>query len=466
MSVESAHADMAPEPEVELGGLQPPQFKPTEVAMLYERVEMELGMFYDETAINPIQNRVTVNAYFVMQNQGTVDESMKAVFPSQSAPHCHGAGSGNTFTVYDIEQDTFQVVVDGVTIPTFELEAPYADCSDYPWLAFDVTFPVNKEILVKISYSMKTWNVDFAQNINYILETGAGWKGKIGRGYIILKFPYTVTSENVLSTTTKGYQSVYNEIFWSFQDLEPTSKDNIQISIVSPNVWLDILRLRHQLAETADAPRVWLDLITKYGGIAYSNKGTFTRDQHYADLIGSAYEQAIAANPNNAELFLSYAADKLFGWSPYGEPINDAQARQILPLLSKALALEPDNADAAYVLSRLQVAAPFITFTIPPTIPPTATSPFTATPSITPTVTITPIPSETPFVVTVIQTKLVKAPTSTPDAKPTLTTYPTLTEMPVTTQTESNSSALVFGALAIFAVGAGSGWLLSKRQKK
>jgi len=465
--VQSTRADVAPEPEVELGGLQPPQFKETEVAMLYERVELELGMFYDETALTPIQNGVTVNAYFMMQNQGTLDESMHAVFPSQSAPVCHGNYSGDSFTVYDILQESFQVIVNGIDIPTFTLEAPYGDCPNYPWLAFDVTFPVGKEVLIKVSYEMQTWTVDTAQNIDYILETGAGWKGNIGRGYVVFKFPYSATTENVLSATTKGYQFLYNEIFWSFQDLEPTPQDNIHISIVSPNTWLEIKRLRDQLAKIPESPEAWLRLIDIYRSIGFDQKGDFIRNEHYVGLIESAYQQAIAQNSKNAELLAQYARYRLYALSPrLFLTIENDNATQILSLLNKALALEPNNGTAQQTLSDLMSVAPFITFTPPATIHPTATSLFTVTPSITPSATITPISSETPMVVTVVHTKIVNPPTSTKLPEPTVTVALTEIEIQNTEQSESNSSAMVLGALVIFAMGAGSGWFLSKRQKK
>jgi len=460
-------ADMAPEPEVELGGLQPPQFKPIEVAMLYERVEMELGMYSDETALQPIQNRVTVTAYFVMQNQGAVDESMKAVFPTESMAICRGVMQGDSFTYYSIRQDSFQVSIDGTNVSTTSLEAPYGNCENYPWLAFDVTFPVNKEVLVKVSYVMETQSVDSAQNIDYILETGAGWKGKIGRGYIVFKFPYTVTSENILSATTKGYQRLYNEIFWSFQDLEPTPEDNIHISIVSPDTWLEIKRLRNQLTKVPESPDAWIKLINIYRSIGFDQKGDYIRNDNYVGLVYDAYQQAMAANPNNAELLTQYARYRLYGLSPRLTRILEPdEAMQILPLLNKALALEPNNETAQQTLSDLLAVAPFITFTSPPTIPPTATSQFTATPSITPSATITSTPTETPVIVTVIQTKLVYPPTGTETPKPTATIALMPTTTSIESRKESNSSSTIFGALIVFIAGAGSGWLLSKRQKK
>jgi hypothetical protein len=462
ISPQSAHADMAPPPEVELGGLL--SFQDTEVQMMYERVELELQMFYSEDGLDPIQNRVVVNAYFVMKNQGVIDESMQAVFPSQSLPICHGNTSGDSFTFYNIIQDSFEVAIDGVVVPTSVLEAPYGECLDYPWLAFDINFPVNKEVLVKVSYIMETFNVDSAQNIDYILETGAGWKGKIGRGYIILKFPYAVTSENVLSGATKGYQILYNEVFWSFQDLEPTSENNIHISIVSPNVWLEIQSLRAQIEKDPELPNVWLRLIDLYAGVTYSNKGIFIRDKHYFDLIESTYTKAIAANPNSAEILASYAGHKLSRGSPHGEPITEDQAKQVFPLLNKALALDANNETALYVLLQLKDAVPFITFTPPATIPPTATSVFTITPSVTPSATITPIPSETPIVVTVVHTKIVDPPASTPEPLlPTATSIPTQVTAQTENQKGTSTPLMIFGALVVFIAGMGAGTFWSKR---
>jgi hypothetical protein len=470
-----AYADIAPEPEVELGGLQPPQFKPTEVAMLYERVEMELGMFQDDTERHDVQNRVMVNAYFVMQNQGKVDEAMQAVFPSQSAPICRGNHHGDSFTAYYILEDSFEVTINGMPVPTSTLNAPYADCEDYPWLAFDVTFPVNQEVLIKVSYVMETWNVDFAQNIDYILETGAGWKGNIGRGYIILKFPYPVSYENVLSAASEGYQILDNEIFWSFQDLEPTPENNIHISIVSPNVWLDIQRLRNQVANEPRSPDAWLALLEKYNGIAYSDKGMTTRDQHYADLIPVTHEEAIRTNPDNAELSANYAAYKLFGWSPHMEPITPDQAEQVLPWLNRALALDPENETANYVLWQLSNSAPFLTYTPPPTIPPTATSLFTMTPSITPTATKTLVPKARPTF-TEARTKPDQEFKSTATPRPTSTR----TASAITTAVEftpgsseeretgnqSPSSIAIIGMVATFIAGLVIGTLWSSLRKR
>jgi hypothetical protein len=411
-----------------------------------------------------------VNAYFVLKNQGDVEEDMQVVFPLETMPLCSGSTkstSGSSFTYYSIDQDSFKASVDGVIVPVTQVRTKYGSCTNYPWAQFYVTFPVDKDVLIKVAYVMETQALDSIQVLEYILETGAGWKGTIGSGYIIMKFPYTITADAILSNSTTGYQVHQNEVFWSFQNLEPTEEDNIQISFVSPDVWSNIQNSRGIIGKEPASPEAWFKLIDAYEAISTTHGGDIIRDNEYFSRVEPAYQQAIAENSNNAELPARYARFKLYNWSPrLIRQLASNEANQVLFLLNKSLALDPNNETAKQTLSELMYVSPFITFTPPPTIPPTATSPYTATPSITPSATITPLPSETPIVVTVIHTKLVNAPTATKDFDPPVTIYPTLTPHLEEPQTESNSSSLLFGALLVFGLGAGSGWLLSKRQKK
>ena len=460
--VQPVRADIAPPPGVELEGIRPAGSENTEVEMLYERVEMELGSFYDEKLLPPTQNRVLVNAYFLMENTGSKDESMQVVFPSRSAPICRKELShGERYTVYDILQESFQVIVDGNIVPLSIVKLPFGDCQDFEWIAFDANFPVGKQVLIKVSYEMQTFLIDVAQEINYILETGSGWKGTIRRGYVILKFPYTVTSENILSGTTRGYQTLYNEIYWPLQDLEPTSADNVHIYVVSPNTWLDIQRLRTLLERSPENPEAWLELTNNYIDLGLTPKGDRIKDEYYLGLIEPAFQQAISYNPNNAELYAQYA-EFIFEREIFTKPQTHDVSR-ILPLVNKALALEPDNKTANRVANALIGYDPQLTFTPPATIPPTSTLAITSTPSLTPTTTITPKPSQTPVVVTVVRTKLVQMPTATKTQKALeiVSITPDLKSLDL--EEKPNSSiALVF--MVVFVVGAGVGWFLSKHR--
>jgi hypothetical protein len=404
--VRDVHADIAPPPAPQLGGLEPFGYQDTNVQMAYERVEMELQSFLPPEDETFPQSRVNVTAYFTMRNQGDLPESMQVIFPLESFSNCRlGFGGGNSYTTYLVNADSFQVLVNGNPVPVEKVVTEHPDkdvqglgdtCKQMTWAGFDVTFPAGEDVVIRVEYDMESTGVDSMQNIEYILETGAGWAGPIQRGYVIVKFPYSASVENVLPESTPGYQFLYNEVYWSFENLEPTSDNNIQVSIVSPHTWQKIISLRRDLKENPKQPEKWLDLADTYFSIATWHWDNI-RSIQYLQRIASVYEAGLANNPNNAELPAKYAEFKLYQWSPHGiGQIPEDQASPILSLLNRALALEPENGTAQMNLSMLLSAAPFITFTPPATIPPTATFSFTLTASITPAATKTPIPSAKP----------------------------------------------------------------------
>lgn len=468
-----AHADVAPPPAPQLGGLEPFQYQETKVQMIYERVEMEVQSFVNEDLYT--ESRIVVVAYFTMHNQGNSSESMQVIFPLESFSNCRmGFGGGNSYTNYFIIEDSFQVVLDGTTVPIQKVITDHPDksvqglgdyCDKMSWAGFDVTFPVDEDVIIRIQYTMESMGVDSMQNIEYILETGAGWAGPIQRGYVIVKFPYAATAENVLSGSTPGYQFLYNEAFWSFENLEPTSENNIQISIVSPDTWQRILLLQRDLKENPKLPEKWLELTQIYFDISTWHWDN-VRSSDYFQKISSTYEKAIAENPDNAELYAKYAEFRLYNWSPrlIRQP-TEHEAELILSLLNKSLALDSNNQTAQMALSNLLSIAPFITFTPPSTILPTSTALFTATPSITSTATITSTPTARPIVVTVVHTKIVN-PTAASIQKTTATTSPTEVAVQNETQNETSTSSMIFGALFVFVAGIGAGAFLSKRTKR
>ncbi len=471
-----AHADVAPPPAPQLGGLEPFGYQETNVQMVYERVEMEIEPFVqfdrEYTA-----SRVYVTAYFTMHNLGDASESMQAIFPLESFSSCIGQNeTSNSYTEYSIKEETFSVVVDGISIPIRKVttdhphknpEAPGNMCEEMTWAGFDVTFPADEDVVIRTQYVMEPVAEDFMQNIEYVLETGAGWAGPIQRGYVIVKFPYVATTENVLSESTPGYQFLYNEVFWSFENLEPTKENNIQISIVSPGIWQRILSLKRDLKENPHLAETWSELAYTYERIARWKGGDFLRSEEYSGKVYTAYEQGILANPNNADLYAKYAHFQLYNLSPrLIRQLTEEEAATILSLLNKALALEPNNGTAKSTLSELLSVAPFVTFTPPPAIPPTETSLFTSTPSRTPIPRMTAIPSETPIIVTVVHTKIVKAPTSTPKPVPTAISSPTQVVVRDEGQNGTSTSFMIFGALVVFIAGIGAGAFWSRRTGK
>jgi len=480
---ESVHADMAPPPAPGIGGLAPFEYQSTEVQMVFERVEMELKSVSDIIDPTLQTNQIEVTAWFVMHNQGTADESIQAVFPLSDFNSCryeHVVGGVPAFSLYEIMPETFQVEVNGTQVVTTTVETDHPHASDTDscqgdkinWGAFNVTFPVGEDVLVRVNYSMQeTFGGDSVQGLEYVLETGAGWKGPIREGYVIVKFPYTVENEAVLTGTTPGFQKQQNEIFWSFHDLEPKESDNLAIVIISPKSWLRMRDWKDAIKKNPSSPEAWLKLLSEYQMIQGTGKGDIRSREYYAKIV-PGYEEAIALNPSNADLPANYA-QFLYGDCCVYTPENfPASKSKILALLNQALALDAKNETALYLLSRLHDFVPGFEFTFPPTIPPTATSLFTATASLTPTATMmslsdgNPVPSEMPVVITVVHTKIVYAPTTTPKPQPTGTETPTETLVQDDKQKGSSILSMIFGALVLFAVGLGVGTFSSKRTRK
>jgi hypothetical protein len=469
--VHVVHADVAPPPAPQLGGLEPFGYQETNVQMVYERVEMELRP-YLWSADDFSKARVNVTAYFTMHNRGNGPESMRAIFPLESFTECdpEGVGVSNNYTYYFVNVSSFEVMINGKGVPVQNIvtEHPHAGCEQMTWAGFDVTFPVDEDVTIRVQYMMESMDMDLLQNIEYILETGAGWAGPIQRGYVIVKFPYEATPENVLSASTPGYQFLHNEIFWSFENLEPTSEDNIQISIVSPATWQEILSLRRDLEENPALPEKWLKLAQSYEYLSTWH-GAFVRNDHYYQKVPAIYEQGIAANPNSALLYSHYAQfvhnDCCFVW---GEEISSLDQVRVLNLVNKALALDPNDPIALQVLDFVRSQSPGLTFTPPAVIPPTATPLFTATPSITPSATLTYMPEDMgmPVVVTVVHTELVSAPTSTPRLEPAATGLPTKMTVQDENQNRTTAPLMIFGALIFFIAGIGAGTFWSKRAGK
>ncbi len=237
-----ARADVAPPIPSEVGNISPFNSENTKVRMESERVVLEVpppspgcGPWGDEVVI--------VMADFTMLNSGNITESMQVLYPLTNID-INGS-------FYVIKDETFVAKIDGRQVTTTEVTTDnYYRQAGVPitWAAFEVSFPSNEIVNVQVSY-------DMVQNTNhpwiafaYILETGAGWYKSIGSVDVIFRLPYKATDENILSVTydgkgntlkgtTPGYYVAGNELRWHWDNLEPTSNENIIAAIVDPCSW-------------------------------------------------------------------------------------------------------------------------------------------------------------------------------------------------------------------------------------
>lgn len=244
-------ADVAP--PAQPPGSDPEATQQTMVQMAGEQVILEiqdLGL-PSEAHWGDCTTRAHVTASFTMINQGVAPETIAVRFPLMD-PQGQGNGFGDWPQITD-----FKIKINGVSASTF-LQTSANPWNKYdpeappiPWAAFYVTFPPRETVILEGEYTINAMGYLPIEGYYYLLETGAGWYGQIGKGDIILRMPYTVTAQNVfLDDPERVFSDKWHfsgkDYIIHFENLEPTHNNNINIRIVSPFAWEKIILAREK----------------------------------------------------------------------------------------------------------------------------------------------------------------------------------------------------------------------------
>jgi hypothetical protein len=256
-------------------------------------------------------------------------------------------GSG-FFTYPEVQNFTASVNGELKPISVISLTNPYR-AKDPPvrWATFDATFPATRAVTISVSYLISPTGYLPEAVYAYVLSTGAGWDGPIGKADITLHLPYTATFENViLNKSTSGAYFINGGVRWQYVNLEPTAKDDWYVTLLSPNLWRNIVAARAaQQAAPRDA-QLWLALSRAYIK-AVPFKYEPTGGRRFMQLGIQAMQRAVALAPNSAAMHLEYAnlLWYLYRFDVAQHP-NSAIAKTIFAQIKLALKLEPDNAGA------------------------------------------------------------------------------------------------------------------------
>jgi len=431
-----AHADVAP-PQMPPGANLDPGAETTQVRMMAETVILNIAQ--DPQDDNGAIAKTV--ATFTMRNLGSADESMQARFPL-SFFDGESDGSGNFPEIQQIA-----VKVDGKSVATkrvIEPAAPssggYTERNDVPWAAFDVTFPPGRDVTIEVLYTTNGFGYYPYERFKYILETGAAWNDTIGSADIIARFPYTVSGQNIwLPDDTNGFSQTSpnatlngNEARWHFDNLEPTVDSNIELTIVTPALWQQVLRETDTVTKNPNDGEAWGHLGKDYKEIAVMSKHGDPRPdadgQQMLRLSRQAYENCLALLPNDPLWHFGYA-DLL--WSHYyfdiympHEPDTEGLLSVILHELKTSLDLDPNNQRAKDLLTWISGSIPdavsisdsgidylALTATLTPQTPLLFV---TETPTLAPTVEVISSPTSVPTIPPSIPTSA-----ATPTARPT-----------------------------------------------
>jgi hypothetical protein len=418
----TAKADAAPPPDPTVGGVGPYQPLKTNIQMMSEDVFIEVPPSPSNLQ-EPKQIRV--NAGFTMRNQGENEEKMQVIFPLTRLNT-----GGSEEALYQIDTSSFVAKVNGQPVPfTTITTPPESTASDMEhgfspnvqWAAFEVSFPVKQDVLLQVDYEMLNPYGEYGEGftgVAYILETGAGWYGKILSADITLHLPFPVTEE-AISQVNSGYIISGNELHWKLKNFEPTRQDNIEVRVIHADLWKSILDLRSKTNQNPDDVDAWVSLGNRYMGLGiYMREGIISEiDPHFTELAIEARQKVVELRPEWGDahyklaeiLWLSNPSIKnalrMGGESTAPEPsLDDPAIQQILhelqlawslgatdslPYLNRVfpqLVITEDSITTVKVTSPIITLAPVATNTTLPTFPPTLT------PTVSPT--STPVPIE------------------------------------------------------------------------
>ncbi len=398
-----AQADVAP-PQLPGGSNPIPGADTgTQVEMASEQVTITVGdveeFKLDDTQLSGVHAQV--EAIFQMHNTGEADEEMQVRFPLMDP-----SGIGDGFSHMPKLAD-FTVQVDGQPVDWINVETANPISPDKPpvqWAAFDAAFPAGADVEITVDYSTHSTGFLPEATFNYILNTGAGWKGPIGSGDIILKMPYIASRENVLSWQFESAPEPTmkeDEVRWHFENLEPKREDNWSATILSPDFMNQIYDLREVVADNPEDANALKDLGDLYLKAAES-KGIYSLRpgaEHYVLQAEDAYLRSLVIRPDDVSTNSAYL-EALAAHYLGAETLPDAPAPTLNQIANQAnvvLSLDPENQQAMDIYSQLGIAVPDLpTLGAEPTLVSTLNLP-TPSPTATRRVPPTPLaPNETP----------------------------------------------------------------------
>ncbi len=405
-----AAADIAP-PQ------QPPGFNPepgnelTQVRMLAETVILDVPV-----ADPPVAH---VSANFTMHNLGDHTEDMVVSFPI-------------TFTEVNCtlpEIENVRIKVNGRSAVFERIVSPVTLCGSeqdyYANAEFDVSFPPGEDVRISVSYDLDGTGYEYETytNFYYILSTGAGWKGTIGSGEIILRLPYDANPKNVIlddpMNKTQGASQgtpefAGREARWKFTELEPTSSDNLTFDIVKPLIWNQVVIELDKVTQNPQDGEAWGFLGKAYKQALFASGKGYPRVDAAASelyvLSREAYENALALKPEDGLWHAGYAELLLdeYYWASWNDRSYTDELDHGLRELDLAARLAPEAPKVKelveeylylfpeYIVQQSDGSLDFISLTATPQ-PTQEVATLFPTVSLTPRLaTVTPIPQAKP----------------------------------------------------------------------
>lgn len=365
-----ALADAAPRPSMPGASLSAGEAQ-TQVRMLSEDVLLttrDLEVAEGERArLTSDLLRGVVEASFVLRNEGGKAESFDVWFPLQRGRTAIARAEG------------FEVEVDGrpapITLrgrawpydtpddatpdtPWREIEGPIPDLDlDEAWATWPMDFPPGVERIATVRYELEPEGYPPYGTFRYVVDTGAGWRGTIGEGTLRVRLPYDVNETNMVLNEDSVWDTAPEppgaftvegrDVVWRFQDLEPDEDDNLQLTVLAPTIYEELVRAREAAAAAPDSAKAQLRLGEALLASVFVKSGSvvpFGSSQTLHEEAGTVLAQADALDPNDPDILLAQI-EHLYVTAP--RSIVGMIPGAAIPYIRRAFELAPEDEDVA-----------------------------------------------------------------------------------------------------------------------
>lgn len=220
--ISNTFADIAPNPIKAKGIVASGN---TNIRMVSERVIVDL---YKDSSV--------VECHFVMKNEGK-KQQINIGFPEMNFHHFKTTSATDFSSSFLVHENGKEVQLIDIYTPNSDLRKEQniyertnnLDYEEQPWYLWDSEFDDGETKIIKVRYSLPFGQIkNRCRYFTYLLNTGFGWKGSIETCEVIVNLK-DISKDLILKTTPQNNIVNDNEIKWKFNNLEPTTSDDIKI---------------------------------------------------------------------------------------------------------------------------------------------------------------------------------------------------------------------------------------------
>ena len=372
-----ARADIGPAWTNPAGaGIDPGDRLSTQVQMESEKVTIKIEPFerpvpnkYDDNPGYHMRGKVT--AEFILKNHGSKEEAYDVWFPL-------AASVSNPVYLQEVNEEIqdFKVWVNNKPVKKLtRVQAPALGLPDQQsaWAKWPMSFKPGEKITVRVTYTIYPGGRRPFADIEYILQTGAGWKGKIGRAVIQILLPYEINPQNVTygdpiykggdffnKIKPTGYKVEGNALTWSFSELEPTAKHNIYVNAMEPSRWSALVKAREKVAKNPKDPQAQLKLAQEASQSVMILKSVikYQGTQGIAAEATQAFRKALELAPQNVQIYTEFAS-WLIRYDGYDQIRSGKCPPELIEVVEKGLEKFPQDKELLQIVEVIENIASF-----------------------------------------------------------------------------------------------------------